>query len=169
MHASSRHALPLALAYGRRLRVFRAHDLNGTVGHDRTDSSYCRQPWHKQRPDKANGQRNLQDTVSLMLDDDVTDVPLVNKTLHGRDHISTRYLKLFTVSLKLVSSWCLWFGLRHNDSPLSHAARVLFLDSNISNDTWAFFEKAHNRIPCRFRQSRMVGLTLRLCGYGPQL
>jgi len=99
--------LPLALAYGRRIRVFRANDLNGTVGHDRTDGSYCSQPWDKQRPDEANGQRNLQDIVSLMLDDDVTDVPLVNKTLHGRYHVSTRYLKLFTVSLKLVSSWCL--------------------------------------------------------------
>jgi len=87
--------------------VFRANDLNGTVGHDRTDGSYCSQPWDKQRPDEANGQRNLKDIVSLMLDDDVTDVPLVNKTLHGRYHVSTRYLKLFTVSLKLVSSWCL--------------------------------------------------------------
>jgi len=135
MHPSSRHALSLALAYGRRIRVLCANDLNGTVGHDRTDGSYCRQPWYKQRPDEANGQRNLQDIVPLMLDDDVTDVPLVNKTLHGRDHVSTRYLKLFTVSLKLVSSWCLWFGLGHNDSPLSHAARSLFLYSNISNKT----------------------------------
>jgi hypothetical protein len=133
MHSSSRHVLPLALAYGRRLRVLRAHDLNGTVGHDRTDGSYCRQPWDKQRPDEANGQWNLQHIVSLVLDDDVTDIPLMNKTLHGRDQVSTRYLKLLTVSLKLVSSWSLWFGLGHNDSPLSYAARTLFLDSNISN------------------------------------
>src|SRR5437764_5393051 len=115
MHSSSRHALPLALAYGRRIRVFRANDLNGTVGHHCTNGSYCRQPWNKQRPDEGNGQGNLQDIMPLMLDADATDVTLVNKTLHGRDQISTRYLKLFTVSLKLVSWWCLWFALGHND------------------------------------------------------
>ena len=36
-------------------------------------------------------------------------------------------MQLFTVS-----SWGLWFGLCHNNASLSHAARSLFLDSNIS-------------------------------------
>src|SRR5438270_7921606 len=48
-----------------------------------------------------------------------------------------RSLKLFTVSLKLVSSWCLWFGLFHNYALLSTAARSLFLCSNISNTSQA--------------------------------
>jgi len=67
-----------------------------------------------------------------MLDDDTADVPLVKKTLHGIDHVSTRHMKLFMESLQLVCSWGLWIGLCHNDSSLSHAARPLFLSSNIS-------------------------------------
>ncbi len=85
--------------------MFGANDLNGTVGHDRTDGSYSRQPGDKQGPDEANSQRNFQDIMPFMLNDDVTDVPLVNKTLHSRDHVSTRDLKLFTISLKPVFSW----------------------------------------------------------------
>jgi hypothetical protein len=107
--------------------MFRANDLKGTVSYDPTDGSYCSQPWDKQRPDEGNGQWYLEDTVPLMHDDDTTDVPLVNKTLHGIDHVSTRYMQLFTES-----SWGLWIDLCHNDAPLSTAARSLDLFSNIS-------------------------------------
>ena len=112
--------------------MFRANDLKGTVSYDPTDGSYCSQPWDKKRPDEGNGQWYLEDIVPLMLDDDAADVPLVNKALHGIDHVSTRYMKLFMESLKLASSWGLWIGLCHNNSLLSIAARPRFLSSNIS-------------------------------------
>ena len=106
--------------------MFRANDLKGTVSYDPTDGSYCSQPWDKKRPDEGNGQWYLEDIVPLMLDDDAADVPLVNKTLHGIDHVSTRYMKLFMESLKLASSWGLWIGLCHNNSLLSIEARATF-------------------------------------------
>ena len=112
--------------------MLRANDLKGTVSYDPTDGSYCSQPWDKKRPDEGNGQWYLEDIVPLMLDDDAADVPLVNKTLHGIDHVATRYMKLFTESLKLVSLWGLWIGLCHNDSLLSIAVRPRFLSSTIS-------------------------------------
>src|SRR5689334_3953032 len=99
-----RHFQLLALDYGRLLRLFHSNDLEGTVSDDPTDGSYCSQPWDKQRPDEGNGQWYLENTMPLILDDDAADVSLVNKTLHRIDHVSTRYMKLFTVVLKLVSS-----------------------------------------------------------------
>ena len=122
--------------------MFHSNDLEGTVSYDPTDGSYCSQPWDKKRPDEGNGQWYLEDTVPLVLDDDAADVPLVNKTLHGIDHVSTRYMKLFMESLKLASSWGLWIGLCHNNALLSIAARPLFLSSNISyvKDTSLYWE-----------------------------
>ena len=106
--------------------MFRAHDLKGTVSDDPTDSSDGSQPWDKQRPDEGNGHWYLEDMVPLMLDDNMADVPLVKKALHGIDHVSTRDMQLF-----MDSSWGFWIGLCHHNALLSLAVRPLFLSSNM--------------------------------------
>src|SRR5436309_1066594 len=50
-------------------------------------------------------------------------VVCVDNCFHG---VSTRSLKRFTVSLKLVCSWGLWIGLCHHNAPFSTEARVTF-------------------------------------------
>lgn len=93
--------LQLALSHGHFARTLRPHHLNGAVGQECPHRTYGCEPWSKQCADNTDREWNLHDCLPLVLNDDATDIPLVEELFHSGNQLLTHALPF------LVSCWLL--------------------------------------------------------------